>query len=213
MNRRAWLVVASLCLFAYGAWCVVLSRRVEEQAGGLPRMTCDQLIQNGPRGNAFITLTDVRLCSAGYVFRRDMDAATRMYLPIHSARLRQEPRPRELTLLLEILDDRDSERLLAQPDVGELTCELWTRADQLDPWVREGLAAKYPGIQLKKCRVLSVGLHEPTIPKAQRIWWDAIVSLVLGATILVWVAYSHHMSFIRQNTGPPVSGENPTNFD
>ena len=189
MNRWAWLLLACVCSFDYGAWCVALSGRVEEEAGRLPKLTCDQLIKNGPGGNNYITLTDVHLCSRGYAFYRDMDNAMQMYLPIYSSRLPQEPWPRDLAILLEILDDRDRERLLAQPDVGELTCEIWTRVDQIDTGFHEVIAAKYPGIQLKKCRVVSVGLHEPTVLKAQRIRQDAIVSFVLGGALLGWLAW------------------------
>ena len=94
-----------------------------------------------------------------------------MFIPIYSSRLAQEPPARELTLLLNIEDDRERERLLARPDVDELICELWWRVDQLEPWVTDCLAAKYPGIRFRNCRVVSVGLHEPTPIKAQQVWW------------------------------------------
>ena len=126
-----------------------------------------------------------------------------MYIPVYSAQLGKEPKPRELRLLLEIFDDRERARLLSQPDVGELTCELWTRADQLDPWVCDGLAAKYPGIQIKKCRVLSVGLHEPTPSKAREIWWFAIISFVVGSGILGWLVWKRSRMFIHSETLDP----------
>src|SRR5215471_13999276 len=116
-------------------------------------MTCDELVRNGPGKNQFLKLTDVRLCSGGYAFYRDMDAAMEMFIPIYSSRLAQEPPARELTPLLNIEDDRDRERLLARPDVDELICELWWRVDQLEPWVTDCLAAKYPGIRFRNCRV------------------------------------------------------------
>ena len=189
MTRQAWLAIAFIALFLHGGFCVVQSYWIQAEAENLPRMTCDELIRNGPQGNQFITLTDVRLCSRGYAFYRDMDAAMSMYLPIYSERLGQEPQPRQLALLLEILDDRDRENLLGRPDVGELTCELWTPVDRLDPWVREVLATKYPGIQLAKCRVLSVGLHEPTVLKAYRSTWFGLESFFLGTIMLAWLIW------------------------
>jgi hypothetical protein len=59
MSRQAWLFIAAIFLFAVGGCCLVQSDRVQEQADGLPRLACDQLIQNGPAGNNFLKLTDV----------------------------------------------------------------------------------------------------------------------------------------------------------
>jgi hypothetical protein len=205
MNRQSWFVVACVALFLHGGFCLVQCRRIKAEAENLPWMTCEELLRNGPRGNHFITLTDVRLCSRGYAFHRDMDAGMKMYLPIYSARLAQEPQPRELVLLLEILDDRDRDRLLGRPDVGELTCEIWTPIDSLDPWVREALAAKYPGIKLANCRVLSVGLHEPTVIKADRAWWYGIVSFLIGITILgslIWFSPRTRIKAIMADSAP-----------
>jgi len=190
MTRRSWLIVAAFALFLHGGCCLELSPRIRKQAENLPRMTCAELVRNGPGKNQFLKLTDVRLCSGGYAFYRDMDAAMEMFIPIYSSRLAQEPPARELTLLLNIEDDRDRERLLARPDVDELICELWWRVDQLEPWVTDCLAAKYPGIRFRNCRVVSVGLHEPTPIKAQEVWWYGIVSFLLGGAALglfIWL--------------------------
>jgi hypothetical protein len=160
--QSKWLIGVSAFTFLSGTFLIVCSFRTAEHAQGLPRMTCDDLIRNGPGANRFITLTDVYLCSAGDAFREDMDRSIEMYVPVFSDHLKQEPKPADIALLLEVLDDRDRERLLERPDVGELNVELWTPAGQLDPWVFDRLGAIYPGIQLAKCRVLSVGLHEPS---------------------------------------------------
>src|SRR5260370_837764 len=133
-------------------------------------MTCEQLAQNGPGGKQFLRLTDVRLCAGGHAFHRDMDAALETYIPFYSARLGREPRPGELTLVLEILDDRDRERLLGSPNVGELPCQIRPNA-RLEPWAQQELATKYPGIALAPCRVVTVGLQEPTVARANRSWW------------------------------------------
>ncbi len=143
-------------------------------------MTCDDLIQKGPGHNQFIILTDVHLCSRGDALRRDMDADMQMYVPIYSARLMKEPPPAELKLLLEVLDDRERERLLARPDAGELIVELWTASGQLGPWVKDRLGAIYPGMQLAKCRVLSVGLHEPSALRIGSAMQEGIVLLIVG---------------------------------
>ena len=157
-----WLLCVSGIVFLCGAFLVAASLRTAECAQGLRRMTCGDLVRNGPGASEFVTLTDIHLGSAGDAFRRDMDSSMEMYVPIFSNHLKQEPQPADITLVLEVLDDRDRDRLLERPDVGELNVEFWTPAGQLDPWVFDRLGSIYPGIQLAKCRVLSIGLHEPS---------------------------------------------------
>ena len=172
-----WLVGASLITFLWGVLLIVGSLDAAHRAGRLARMTCDDLIRNGPGADNFITLTDVRICSAGHAFRRDMDAAMEMYVPIFSSRAQQPPQPADIKLILQVLDDRDRDELLARPDIGELNVELWNPAGQLDPWAADWLGSIYPGIQLAKCTVLSVGLHEPSMLHAQSEMHDGLVLL------------------------------------
>jgi hypothetical protein len=103
-----------------------------------------------------------------------------MYVPIYSARLLNEPAPAELKLLLEVLDDRPRDQLLARPNVGELMIELWAPPGRLDPWVKDRLGAIYPGMQLANCRVLSVGLHEPSALRIRSAMQEGI-ALVIAA--------------------------------
>jgi hypothetical protein len=178
------LTIALALLIAHGIFCVWNSGSLRRKADVLPKMTCADLLKDGPRGNPYLTLTDVHLAGGGAVFHRDMDEAIEMYVPIYSTRLPREPQPQELKLLLQVLDDRDQERLLEHPDIGDLTCELWTRPGDFDQWMHDGLAAKYPGMPIERCLVLSVGLHEPTPAKAVRSWWFGIESFVAAAVLL-----------------------------
>jgi hypothetical protein len=175
-----WFVIACALVFLCGVLLVTQSKRTAEHAERLPSMTCDELVQNGPAGNQFIKLTDVRLCARGDAFRRDMDAAIEMYVPIYSARLNQEPQPADLKLLLEVLDDRERDHLLSRPEAGELTVELWTAAAQLDPWVSDRLGNLYPGIQVANARVVSVGLHEPSALRANSQWHQGVWLIVMA---------------------------------
>jgi hypothetical protein len=172
----------------------VLSGNIKKQAENLPRMTCDDLVRNGPGKNTYVTLTDVMLCSRGHAMARDMDAAMQMYVPIYS-RNGREPEPVELTLVLEVHDDRDRELLLAQPDIGELNCQVDRTIDDIDPGFIKTLETKYAGIRVLKMRMVSVGLHEPTLVKSQRVWWHGIVSVLLG-----WVALGLFMKWMIRPT-------------
>jgi len=65
MSRRSWLVNAAIVLFLHGSFCLLHSRREQEEAEGLPRMTCDEFVRSGAKGKEFMTLTGARLCHAG----------------------------------------------------------------------------------------------------------------------------------------------------
>jgi hypothetical protein len=132
-------------------------------------------------------LTDVRLCTGGYLYRRDgMDGnLDELCQPVYSAGLGQEPKPSELTLLLRITDDREREKLIGQPGVVEFTCEVKRDVNQIDPGIVNGLMKKYPGIRLGNCWVLTVNHLEPTPEHAEDIRWDGIVLLLLGGAALL----------------------------
>jgi hypothetical protein len=184
--RTCWFLTASLLCFAYGGCCLVLSGEIRERAASLPRMTCHELVRNGPGKYRFIQLTDVQLCSRGHAFYRDMDAAMQMVIPIHS-RQEKEPAPADLALLLDIHDDRDRESLLADPDVGKLNCQVDRGIADIDPGFVEYLQTRYPGLRKANLRLVSVGLHEPTEIKSVRTWWHGIVASLVAAAILGWL--------------------------
>jgi hypothetical protein len=179
-SQPKWVIGITVIAALLGALLIVKSNRWADFAQSLPRVTCDDVVQNGPGGNQFMVLTDVRLCSRGEAFRRDMDADMQMYVPIYSTRLVKEPQPEDLKLLLEVLDDRERDRLLVRPDVGELMAEFWTPAAGLDPWVKDCLGALYPGMRLAKCRVLSVGLHEPSALRIRSAMQEGVVLLIVA---------------------------------
>ena len=199
-NQPKWLLGISVSLFLGGSILVAASQRTEQRAKTLPQLSCEDLIRKGRAAPQFVTLTDVQLCQRGHAFRRDMDAAIEMYIPVFSTKLKKEPPAADLKLLLEVLDDRDRKRLLEQAKVGKLTVELWRDVQALDPWVGNRLATTYPGIQLANCRVISVGLHEPSEVHAQRELWDGIGMLVFAtACQFGWRIWQHCTGFRKSD--------------
>jgi hypothetical protein len=198
-NEVRWLFVAALGLFTYGAYCLVQAPRVREQADALPRMTCAQLIQNGPGANRFIALTDARLSDGTSVSERDSESgALEMYHPIYQAQLQQEPDPHDLRLVLCVMDemerrrvrdDRDHRQQLGQPGLSELTGEVKTGAAHLPPWARRGLMEKYRGLPLDTCWVVIVGLYEPTALRAASFQRHGVISLLVAVVLFLgwWV--------------------------
>ena len=71
MSRLSWVLVASLGLLAYGVLCLLRFPIERQRALAVPRMTCGQLLQNGPVEAEYVTLTDVRLCRGGFASWRD----------------------------------------------------------------------------------------------------------------------------------------------
>jgi hypothetical protein len=180
-RQPKWLIAVFAGLFLCGLFMAASSRRTERLAKSLPRMSCDDLLRMGRAAPRYVTLTDVHVCENGYAFYRDMDAAMSMYVPIFSTTLANAPRGANLVLLLEVLDDRERERLLERPAIGELPVELWTNAAALDPWVQDTLGPMYPGIRVANCRVVSVGLHEPSEFRARYEWREGIVMMLVAA--------------------------------
>jgi hypothetical protein len=194
-----WLLLTALGLFTYGAYCLVQAPRVREQAQAVPRMSCNQLVQNGPGASRYVALTDAHLSDGKSISERDGDTgALELYHPIYAAHLQQEPDPHGLRLVLCILDeverrrirdDRDQRQRLGQPGLSELTGEVQAGADQLPPWARQGLTEKYRGLSLDKCWVLIVGRYEPTAIRAASFVQHSVVSLLVAAALLLawWI--------------------------
>jgi hypothetical protein len=208
LGQPKWLWWTSIALCVCGALLIASSYRTAQQARRLPRMTCAELLRRGPAAPQFVTLTDVHLGQAGQALRRDMDAALEMYVPIYSAHLKQQPAGADFRLLLEVLDDRQLNRLLARAEVGALTVELWSDASQLDPWVDRELATRYPGIQVRRCRVVSVGLHEPSLVRSGREWRDGFVLVLLAMALqagwLAWRRFKHEAPTAPAAAIPPL---------
>lgn len=183
--RTSKILAAGLICFGIGGCCWLQSETMGQQASSLPRMTCAELVKNGPGGHRFVRLTDVRLCSRGGALYRDMDAAMEMYIPIHSRR-EKEPEPADLSLLLEVHDDRDRTALLREPDVGELNCQVDRTVAGIGPSFVKVLESQYPGIRMGNLRLVSVGMHEPTQAKAERTWWYGALAFLLGAGLVAW---------------------------
>ena len=191
------MLIVAIGLLVYGAYCLVVSPRVRDEAKRLPRMTCAQLAQNGPGPNRFIALTDACLNLGGSsVTERDGETgAFEMYHPLYAADLQQEPQPREFRLILGIMDETERRRIrddgnkhkqLGKPGLSELTGAV-TKGGALPPWVQKGFAEKYPGIRLDNCWVLTVGGYEPTSQRAERLQWHGIgCTLAATALILGW---------------------------
>jgi hypothetical protein len=164
MTRSSWVLVVGILALSYGGCVVPNSYAVRELAERVPRMTCDELVRNGPGPNEYVTLTDVRLCRGGYVFRRDSfnGSLDELVQPVYSARLARPPEPQELALLLRITDDQEKDELIGQPGTVEFTCAVSKGVRKVDAGIARALEDKYPSIQLARCWLLTVGNLEPT---------------------------------------------------
>jgi hypothetical protein len=205
MSRRAWFLVASLGLLAYGALCLVRFPIERRRAMAVPRMTCGQLFRKGPIAEEYVTLTDVRLCRGGFAFWRDAMSPgdVDVFVPAYPATLQSEPQPRDLKLLLEVQDADDWQRIRNAGAV-ELTCQVHIGSARVADGAQKHLETKYPGIQFANLVVLTVGLHEPTMAKAGSLWRHGIFASSAGAVLMVWLLWRRKTSTARS---VPVSSE------
>src|SRR5689334_23035897 len=124
-----WVPLISCALLLYGGCCLVQSPMERQEAAAVPRMTCAQLIKNGPGNNRYVALTDACLSSRPSVAEWDGETgALEMYHPLYEAHQPQEPPPRDLALVLCIMDEMERRRIrddsnqrkqLGQPGLGE----------------------------------------------------------------------------------------------
>ncbi len=188
MRAMVWLAVG---LLIFGILSVMGSWSHERRLADVPRMTCDQLVRNGPGADGFATLTNIKSCGRGYVFHRDGEYPSdiEFYVPVYAAHLQAEPQPRDLVLLLAIYDDDPLDRLINADGPVELTCEAHRDTNRLEDWVRQGLTARYPGLQLANCWLLNVGLHEPSPFVAHRMTRAGILTILAAGLLFAWMIW------------------------
>jgi hypothetical protein len=197
---RKVVFVAAIAALLYGVYCLVQSPLVRQEAARVPKMTCNQLIQNGAANHRYITLADTCLSSRRSVAEQDSDTvALELYHPFYAANLPQEPAPRDLILILCIMDemerrrirdDRNQRQQLGQPGLSELTGAATQGAAHLPQWARQGLRDQFPGIALGRCWLLTVGRYEPTALRAERLRWQGLLSAAAGGVLLLgWLVW------------------------
>jgi hypothetical protein len=204
MQPRPWMMIASCGLLIYGLACLLGYPAQQQRAAAVPRMSCEQLLKNGPGQDGYATLTDVRLCRKGYAIWRDAMSPgdVDVFVPVYAANLPREPEPHELTLLLEVQDAGDWQRLRST-EVVEFTCQVHSAADRVPDWAQSGLAEKYRGIRFADLKVLAVGLHEPTPAKARQLLWHGTLACGAGAALFGWFMWRRQSS----GTPPPLVSE------
>jgi hypothetical protein len=208
--NHLWFPIIAAGLAGYGGYCLVDAGAVRKEADGLPRMTCAELIRNGPGGHHYLVLTDAALSSGKSVSERDSDSgALELYHPLYPAPAAGEPAPFEFRLILGILhehdrrrvrDDRNHLQAIGQRGLSPLTIEVADTADRLPAWARDGLAHQYAGIPLGQCRVATIGREEPTAARAEELQWRGLGLLSIGGVaIFAWAIW--RMRFAPANEG------------
>jgi hypothetical protein len=194
--RKAILVVAVGALL-YGGYCLWQSPKVRIEAASVPRMTCAELVKNGPGQHRHVVLTDAWFNLGGRsVSERDSDTgALEMYHPLYPAKLKEQPAPADLTLILCIMDEMKRRRIrdlhnqqqqLGRTGLGNLTGAV-TSSASLPDWARAGLAKEYAGIPLNQCWIITIGKYEPTELRADNLMSHGIIATSAGcAAILGW---------------------------
>jgi hypothetical protein len=199
VRKHFWLSLIAVGMLVYGGHCLHEAPAMRQAIENLPEMTCEQLVRDGAGGHRYVVLTDAVLSGGRSVAERDGESgALELYHPIYPAAKAKDPPAVELSLVLGVLDESDRRRVrddrnqrqtLGQPGLSPLTVEVTGTADQLPAWAQEGLANNYRGILLSRCRVVTIGLDEPTAVHAQHLQWRGVGFAVLGVIILGWCAW------------------------
>jgi hypothetical protein len=181
-------------LAVFGAVCLVRSPMVLAEARDVRVMTCAEFLKNGAGDDRYVTLSGLYLSAGDSVGERDGDTgAVELYHPLYSVHLIKEPPPRELGLILCILDeterrrirdDREERKRVGRGGLSKLTLEIRS-PDTIPRWAQKGLKAKYPGIPLPQCRVLALTGYEPTPARAARLLFYGLASVAGAATLFV----------------------------
>jgi hypothetical protein len=198
--NHVWFPIIAAGLAGYGGYCLVDSPAIRAEADGLPRMTCDELIRNGPGGHRYLVLTNAALSAGKSVSERDSDTgALELYHPLYAAAVPGEPAPFEFRLVVGIFDeddrrhvrdDRNDRQAGGQRGQSPLTVQVADTADRLPAWARDGLARQYPGIPLGTCRVVTIGRDEPTAARAEELKWRGLGLLSIGGVaIFAWAVW------------------------
>ncbi|HJZ89601.1 MAG TPA: hypothetical protein VKE40_01935 [Gemmataceae bacterium] len=214
MSNHLWLPIIAAGLAGYGGYCLLDAPAVRKVADGLPRMTCDELIRNGPGGHRYLVLTDTALSVGKSVSERDSDTgALELYHPAYPAAVAREPAAFEFRLILGIQDENDRRRVrddrhhrreAGQADLSPLTVEVTDTADRLPAWARDGLTLEYPGIPLGQCRVVTIGRDEPTVARAEELQWRGLGLLSIGgAAIFGWAIWRMRFAHTRNRRTEP----------
>jgi hypothetical protein len=118
-----------------------------------------------------------------------------LYHPVFSSALAQELDPRDLKVVLCIMDEGERRRVRDErnrrAEEGRPGLEAFTGAvrkgDSLPAWARQGLATTYPNIRADDCWVLVVGEQEPTPAFARRLAWHGGISVAVALVRFAWL--------------------------
>ncbi|MCI0640287.1 MAG: hypothetical protein L0Y72_12575 [Gemmataceae bacterium] len=217
---KAVLVVA-LGVLVYGGYCLYQSPKVRREAAAVPRMTCAELIKNGSGNHRYVALTDAWLDLGESVSQGDRDTgALEMYHPLYPANLKEQPAPRDLELIVCIMDELERRRIrdvrneqhrLGQTGLGELTGAI-TKGDALPGWARQSFALKYPGIVLDRCWIITVGEYEPTELRASKLLNHGVMATLAAVAMMIcWWVWRRYVSKprIRDSHARPFRRRNP----
>jgi len=194
---NSWTIAIGALLFLTGGCSITTSYVTQDRLAHVPRMTCDQLVRNGPPADGQVIVTDLKPCRE--VVGTRYDDSLDSYVPAYRADLNQQPEPRDLAFLLQVWDDDANRRLLNEPNPGEFSCwgnrrarvvEVCRGPGQIEKWVKDGIEKKYPGIRFAQLTVLTIGHGStPTPERVQSAWRYGIGELLIGTALLSWGAF------------------------
>src|SRR5215831_4902940 len=183
-----FLHFASVFCLAFGGCNLYASKALQEKAAKLPRLTCDQILRKGPGTDEYVIVTDVRPCSRVCVYWStgggDISVDEYFYLPVYPAGAAKEPENRDVTFLFFATDRHVGLSLIGQPAGTEVECMVGKASRELDAPTQELLKARYPGLRVRDCWLLTTHFREPMSERAKDAYWSGIGFLVVGVLLV-----------------------------
>ena len=164
------MIVCGLILLVFG----VQEYRLASESSQTPqKITCAELAANGPGKNAYITLTNARLCGESFVYKTDprgiVNEWKQVWIPavppnirlvdslanlVKELRGETPPKPKDIHVLIKTSHVKDEKALRALAGQGEITGLVTNKIESLGSKEKEILEQNYPGIDFDRCYVI-----------------------------------------------------------
>jgi hypothetical protein len=130
------LLIAGVLCLGFGGCNLIVSQRWQEREPNIPRLTCDQILRQGPGTDDLVIVTDVRPCSREPVFWRtgggDIHIDEYFYLPVYPAGAAKEPENHDVAFLFFTTERDIGLKLIGQPAGTELLCTVGRGISELN---------------------------------------------------------------------------------
>ena len=183
-----FLLIGGVLCLGFGGCNLVVSQRWQEREPNIPRLTCDQILRQGPGTADLVIVTDVRPCTREPVYWStgggDIHIDEYFYLPVYPVGAAKEPENHEVAFLFFTTERDIGLKLIGHPAGTELLCTVGLGISELDSDTQELLASRYPGLRVRDCWLLTTHDDRSMSERAAQGYRAGIGFLVAGVLLI-----------------------------